>query len=292
LTDSLNFGVAAALQAKGDSKLTTGDLTSDGLLTAKTFVPIGNAREIMASIEALRLKTKVRVLESPSVLALDGQQAQIMVGSEIPYPGTSFTPSVGGSTTSVEYRDTGITLIVVPRISASGSVTMDLVQEISAPGASTPIGDTSAPSFSKTSVSTTLSVKDGETVAIAGLIRDSSNESRSGIPFLSQIPILGALFGQTNRSAARTELIILITPHVIRTPEKLRDMTQELKDSLKHVRKYQNEKDKELAEDIQDARKERAKQEKKADKNLSKETAPKTEAPGIKPTSRPDLKSN
>ena len=243
LSDNLSFGVSAALQAKGPTNLTTGELSSSGLLTATTFVPIGSAREIMASIEALRLKTKVRILEAPSVLALDGQQAQITVGSEIPYPGTSYTPSSGGSTTSVEYRDTGITLIVVPRISASGSVTLDLVQEISAPGAATSIGETSAPSFSKTSVSTTLAVKDGETVAIAGLIRDTADSSRSGIPFLSQIPILGALFGQTTKNSSRTELIILITPHVIKTPEKLRDMTQDLKDSLRHVRKMEQEKE-------------------------------------------------
>lgn len=261
LTDNLNFGIAASLQPKGTDSLTTGELTASGLLTATTFVPVGNARQIMATLEALRLKTKVRILESPSVLALDGQQAQIVVGAEIPYPGTSFTGAVGGNTTSVQYRDTGISLLVIPRISASGSVTLDLAQEVSAPGASIPIGDSNAPTFSKTSVSTTLSVKDGETVAIAGLIRDGSDFSRSGVPFLSQIPLLGNLFGQTTRNSRRSELIILITPHVIRTPEALHEMTQELRDSLRHVRKYADEKEKEQRKDMEDARKDRLKEE-------------------------------
>jgi general secretion pathway protein D len=287
LTDSLSFGVTAALQPKSGNSGTTGELTSAGLLTATTFIPIGSAREIMASIQALRLKTKVKVLEAPAVLALDGQQAQIIVGSEIPYPASSFTPSVGGSTTSVQYRDTGISLIVVPRISASGSVTMDLVQEISAPGAPTPIGDTSAPSFSKTSVSTTLTVKDGETVAIAGLIRENASFSRSGIPFLSQIPILGSLFGQTNKGSNRTELIIMITPHVIRTPEKLQEMTRDLKDTLRNVRKFADEKAKEHTEDREQAREERYEQEQKA---LKETKAPKTEAQGTKPTPPPEPK--
>jgi general secretion pathway protein D len=287
LTDALSFGVTASLQPKSGNSGTTASLASSGLLTATTFIPIGSAREIMASIEALRLKTKVKVLEAPAVLALDGQQAQIMVGSEIPYPGSSYTPSSGGSTTSVSYRDTGISLIVVPRISASGSVTMDLVQEVSAPGAPTAIGDTSAPSFTKTSVSTTLTVKDGETVAIAGLIRENSNFSRSGIPFLSEIPILGSLFGQTRKGSNRTELIIMITPHVIRTPEKLKDMTRDLKDSLRNVRKYADEKTKEIGEDKEKAREERYEQEQKALKDTE---VPKTEAPGTKPTPPPDPK--
>jgi general secretion pathway protein D len=287
LTDNLSFGISASLKAKGTDTLTTGELTSSGLLTASTFIPVGNARQIMASLEALRLKTKVRILEAPSVLALDGQQAQIIVGAEVPYPGSSFTGAVGGSTTSVQYRDTGISLLVVPRISASGSVTLELAQEVSAPGASIPIGDGNAPSFTKTSVSTTLSVKDGETVAIAGLIRDTNDFSRSGVPFLSQIPILGSLFGKTSKSSQRSELIILITPHVIRTPEKLHEMTQELKDSLRNVRKFADEKEKDQQEDMEDARENREKQERK---NLTKTNPPKTEAQAIKPASAPEAK--
>jgi general secretion pathway protein D len=289
LTDSLTFGINASLKAKGTDTLTTGELTSSGLLTASTFIPVGNARQIMAALEALRLKTKVRVLESPSVLALDGQQAQIMVGAEIPYPSSSFTGAVGGSTTSVQYRDTGISLLVVPRISASGTVTLDLAQEISAPGASVPIGDGNAPSFSKTSVSTTLAVKDGETVAIAGLIRDTNDLSRSGIPFLSQIPLLGSLFGQTTKSSRRSELIILITPHVVRTPEKLHEMTQDLKDSLRNVHKYADEKEKERREDMDNSREDRQKQERK---DLKKTNPPKTEAQATKPASAPEAKRN
>ncbi len=269
LTDNLSFGVNAILQgrgATGDSAdhTTGGQINWDnsGSLSANTFAFVGNSREILMRLNALRLKTKVRILEAPSVLALDGTQASIVVGSEYPYPGGSYTSSAGGSTTSVGYRPTGIQLLVEPRISASGSVTLNITQEVSSPGASIDIGSTeNAPSFSMSRVMTTLSVRDGETVAIAGLIRDSDDFSRSGVPFLSEIPILGYLFGQTSKNSRRSELIILITPHVIRTVDAFQEMTQELRDSLRNVRKYADEKDSEHIQDMENAREDRYKRE-------------------------------
>jgi general secretion pathway protein D len=268
LTNELNFGVTAFLQGKTDGQhLTTagvGTVDSTGAITgyalsAQTFAFVGNARELLLNIEALRTKTKVRVLEAPSVLALDGTEAKIVVGSEVPYPGGSYYQSTGGTTTSVQYRDTGISLLVLPRISASGSVTLNLAQEISSLGATSTYG----PSFGKTLVQNTLSVKDGETVAIAGLIRDSNTLGRAGLPFLSEIPIVGSLFGHTTKNANRTELIIFITPHVIHTPEKFQEMTQDLKDSLRNARKYVDEKQEEHVKDMEDARQDRYKKEQK-----------------------------
>ena len=115
---------------------------------------------------------------------------------------------------------------------------------------------------------TTLSVKDGETVAIAGLIRDKNNVSRGGIPFLSDIPIIGSLFGATVRKNYRTELIILITPHVIRTVERFQEMTQELMESLRNVRRLADEKDEEMVRDIREAREERYDKEQKRIKKI------------------------
>jgi general secretion pathway protein D len=267
LENDSSYGLNSVLQAKGTatSTITSGSINS-GTLAAQTYLPIGDAREFLATLNALSTKTKVRILEAPSVLALDGQMAQIMVGSQIPYPSTSFTPSVGGTTTGVEYRDTGISLQVIPRISASGSVTLDLVDEVSSPGADVTIGSQTAPTFTVTSVSTTLTVKDGETVAIAGLIRDGDNFSRSGVPFLSQIPLLGSLFGQTTKNSHRNELIIMITPHVIRTPEHMQQMTQELRDTLHNARKWEDQKEKEIRQDTENAQEDRNKQEQKAAK--------------------------
>ncbi|NWG13164.1 MAG: type II secretion system secretin GspD [Acidobacteria bacterium] len=271
LTDALSFGVSATLQGRtGDQRLTTASLDGDsGALSAGMFAFIGNSRELLMAIAALRTKTKVRILEAPSVLALDGTMAKIVVGGEVPYPSASFIPSTGGATTSVQYRETGIQLLVMPRISASGVVTLDIAQEVSAPGAQTDQG----PTFSKTSVSTTLAVRDGETVAIAGLIRDNTSQGRQGIPFVSNIPLIGALFGRTSRSANRTELLIMLTPHVIRTPERLKEMSQELKDSLRNVRKWADDKEKEHQEDLNDAMKDRIKKEQREQRKAEKQKA-------------------
>ncbi len=261
LTDDLAFGVSAALQARtAGEHLTTGAISATtGALTAGTFAFIGNSREILMNIDALRQKTKVRVLEAPSILALDGTPARINVGGSVPVPTQSYV-TTGGAATGVSYRDTGTSLMITPRISASGTVTLNVFYELSSPGAETPNG----PSFTQTNAETTLAVKDGESVAIAGLIRESDSSSRSGVPFLSEIPILGALFGRTTRNAMRSELLIMITPHVIRTPERFREMTEEIKDSLRNVRKYADDKLKEMMEDKEKAIKERIQQQEKA----------------------------
>lgn len=288
LDDSLSFGISGILQARtSGSHVTTGNMNTgsgDTLtgISAQTYAFIGDSQEILASLNALRTKTKLRILEAPSVLALDGTIAHIVVGGEYPYPTGSYTPAVGGATTNVQYRDTGISLIVMPRISASGSVTLQIEQEVSSPGSSV----NNAPTFNKTNIETTLSVKDGETVAIAGLIRDSNNFARSGVPFLSQIPLLGSLFGTTTKNVHRTELIILITPHVIRTPERFQEMTQELKDSLRHARKLVDQKEDEHIRDMQDAREERAKRE---EKQLKKAEPSKQEAQPAQPSTQPGL---
>ena len=271
LNDTLRFGVNAWLQARGETAngpaLTTGSLVS-GLLSAHTFAFVGDSRQIMVQIEALKNNTNVKILESPSILALDGTMASFNVGTEYPYSSGSYISSVGGSQSNVQYRETGVTLMVLPRISASGTVTMDITQEVSSAGASVQVGtEESAPTFPKAVVTNTFYVKDGETVAIAGLIRDTKSNGRRGIPFLSEIPILGSLFGVTENKSSRTELIVLITPHVIQTHEKLQEMSQELKDSLRNVRTLVDDTKKERAEDIQDAQKDRD----KVEQELSKE---------------------
>ena len=278
LTDAFTFGVAATLQARGAGPhLTTGSINGTSGLVANTFAFIGNSRELLLALDTLRQKTKVKILEAPAVLALDGTQASIVVGGEVPYPTGSYIPGVsGGTVTNVQYRETGVTLLVVPRISGSGTVTLAIAQEVSAPGAPTLQG----PTFNKSSVSTTLAVKDGETVAIAGLIRDSNNSSRSGVPLLSDIPVVGALFGRTNRSANRTELLILITPHVIKTPERFQELSQELKDSLRNVRKFVDDFQDDHLKDLDDAEKDRIKREEKMQKKSETQNAepPKPEA--------------
>ena len=259
LNNEFSYGIRSVLlEGRTTGNLTTGGLDG-GSLSLNTFAGVGDSRQILMTIEALKTKTKVKILEQPSVLAMDGVQASIVSGAEVPYPTESFI-TTSGSTTGMNYRETGVSLHVIPRISASGSVTLDISQEVSSVSERT-IADMTAPVFPKSSVQTSFYVKDGETVAIAGLIRDTDKWGSAGIPFLSDIPFIGGLFGGKTTSTTRTELIILITPHVIKTPEKMQEVTQELRDSLRNVRKSADEREKNRIRDIEDARQDREKKE-------------------------------
>jgi general secretion pathway protein D len=261
LTNELSYGFRAWMEERTEGNLTTAGLgdSVNGLLSFGTFAYVGNSRQIMLALDALKTKTNVRVLQQPTVTAMDGTQARFVSGAEVPYPTESYT-TTSGSSTGINYRETGVSLIVVPKISASGSVTMEIVQEVSSVSTQTVAG-LQAPIFPATNVQTTLSVKDGQTVAIAGLITDNREWIRGGIPFLSDIPFIGGLFGGTNSKKSRTELIILITPHVIRTQESFKDFTQSMFDSLRNVRKLNDEYEKDRIRDIEDARQDREKKE-------------------------------
>jgi general secretion pathway protein D len=264
LTDDLSFGVGAALRERSGGSTTEFYLNSstEGVPTGFTVANValvGSSQEFVSALNALREKTNVKILENPTVFAMDGKEAYITVGAEVPYPGTSYTQAVGGTTTSIQYRDTGVTLYVRPRISESGSITMDVLQEVSGVGTSTSLG----PTFTKSRVETTLIVKDGETVAIAGLIRDSNGLTRTGFPLISDIPILGSLFGQTTKNKRRSELIILITPHVIGNSDKFQQITKEFKDSMRNIRKYTDEKERERIKNLQEMEEEKRKEEEK-----------------------------
>lgn len=260
LTNELTYGFQAFLEKFTEGNLTTVGVSEKGWLSAGTFVGIGSSRQIMLAVDALKAKTRVKTLQQPSIFAMDGIQASIISGAEVPYPGNTIITGNSLSTTSMEYRDTGISLIVVPRISASGSVILEIAQEVSTVSYQN-VGDVAAPTFPKTGVQTTLSVKDGQTVAIAGLTSDTDRWIRAGIPLLSEIPLVGGLFGGTNRNNTRKELLVLITPHVIRTPDRFQEVTDELRDSLRNVRKQVDEYETNRVRDIEDARLDREKKE-------------------------------
>jgi len=264
LTNELSYGFGGMLEALREGNMTTAglgtgsDAYTRGRLSFNTFTNIGR-RQILLTLEALRSKTNVKTLQNPKLLAMDGTPAYFNSGAEVPYPSESIY-SGSYATTGMSYRTTGVNLQVTPKISASGMVMMEIVQEVSTVSERTVEG-LSAPIFPVNQVQTTLSIRDGETVAIAGLISDSNTWGRAGIPFLSDIPYLGNLFGGTTRKNIRTEMIVLITPHVIRTQDRSLELTQGLRDSLRNVRRYADEYDNARIKDIEDARIEREKRE-------------------------------
>lgn len=189
---------------------------------------------VKALLKALAADSKVKVLSSPQVMVLDNQQASIQVGTKTPIP--QGTTTVNNVTTSggVDYEQTGVLLEVLPRINAGGMVNMEIKQQVSEPGTIVELGSSgsstsSAREFLQRSVTSKVVVKDGQTLVLGGLIRETGTDGQSGIPVLYKVPVLGALFGQTTQEESRTELIVLITPRVVQDSLEAGQVTEEIK---------------------------------------------------------------
>jgi general secretion pathway protein D len=167
-------------------------------------------------------------------LVSDNKEARIQVGQQVARLSPR-RPSVRGTVApqrTIQYKDIGIILKVKPRINEGGLVTLDITQEVSSYETIKLFDNEDYIILKKTETTTSLVVQDGNTIIIGGLIRDDISKSRSGIPLLSKIPVLGYLFGQTTESEQRTELIILLTPRVIRTHADANAVTSDYVDSV------------------------------------------------------------
>lgn len=186
---------------------------SDGLSYA-----IGQLDKWNATLTALAQKKKVNILSSPSVLASDNKEAKIDIATEVPVASAQiqYDDATSNKTqTDIQYRNTGVLLGVTPHINEYGLVSMEINQEISEQSGAVSVGGESYPSFFKRSVSTNLTVNNGQTIVIGGLIRENATRSSTGVPFLSDIPGLGWLFGKQGDNLSKSELIIFITPRVV-----------------------------------------------------------------------------
>ena len=188
-------------------------------------------------LDALHAITDVKVLSNPSLVVINNQLATLTVGNEIPVStGTGSVLNAATSTSntivnSIDYRNTGIILRVVPRVSVNGNVQLDIEQEISQVAA----GSTGSltPTVSERKVKSSISVASGQTVLLAGLIQEQTETDRSGIPGLDQIPKVGDVFSHLNKTTTRTELIIFIRPQIIRDSVDAHFVAEELRTKLR-----------------------------------------------------------
>jgi general secretion pathway protein D len=255
LNDQLNYGTQFYLGNRITGILTTagpsaGTVATDSLNTtiAPTTVKVGGtpigigsnfpgfvvANGIREVINALSAVTQVKVLSSPQVVVLDNESARLQVGAQVPVltQTQQSTLSTGAPiVNSVEYRDTGVIMLVTPRVNSGGLVTLDISQEVS-DVATTSTGNISSPTFNQRLIRTRVAVQDGQTVGMAGLIRDIDSQQNAGIPVLKDIPVLGSLFSSQQNSRTRTELLVLITPRVIHDQRDARALTEDLRHQL------------------------------------------------------------
>jgi general secretion pathway protein D len=187
------------------------------------------------ALAALAGVTKVKVLSSPQVMVLDNEPARLQVGQQVPVltgTATSTITTTAPIVNSVDYHSTGVIMQVTPQVNSGGLVTLDIAQEVSDVAAQATNTVSGSPTFDDQVFRTRVAVQDGQTVGMAGLIRDNVSEGNSGLPFLKDIPILGTLVSGQNNSRMRTELLVLITPHVVHDQRDARALTEDLRNQL------------------------------------------------------------
>ena len=187
------------------------------------------------ALAALSAVTKVKVLSSPQVMVLDNEPARLQVGQQVPVlTGTATSTLAAGApvVNSVDYRSTGVIMQVTPRVNSGGLVTLDIAQEVSDVAAQATNSVQGSPTFNDQIFRTRVAIQDGQTVGMAGLIRDNASQGNGGIPFLKDIPVLSLLFSTQSNTRARTELLVLITPHVVHDQRDARALTEDMRSTL------------------------------------------------------------
>jgi general secretion pathway protein D len=228
LTGNMSYGIQWFVD-HGDANDGGSAIIGDALTFPQTFSYAGvrSGGDLRVILGLLASDGKVKVLSSPSVLVRNNHRAAIRVGDQQPISQASVNENGTVIATSVEYRDTGILLEIKPSITSSGTVNVELTQEV------IDVGDidtaTGQRTFLNRNLNTSVSVDNGETIILGGLIRTNSAVSKSGIPGLRDVPGIGFLFGKTVTSDVRTELVIMLSPRIIRNPDENNAVMQEYK---------------------------------------------------------------
>lgn len=248
LNDDLRYGVewffkngiAGSNNKKGVGSL---DLDKDSvgigaILPGFSYNVLDSVGDIRVAINAIESQTDINVVSTPSLMVLDNQQARINVGDQIPIPTRQSTSNIDPNAPTVneiEFRDTGVSLTVKPRVNDSGLVIMEVAQDVS-DAQETLSSGLDAPTIRQRQIESHVAVHSGETIVLGGLMRDSNNHLETGVPILHDIPIIGKLFGRTSDVNRRTELLVFLTPTVIRNREDARAITKELREKMKSLR--------------------------------------------------------
>ena len=236
LNDDLKYGVEWQLQKNGTPTATFSSLTSGAVAAAfPGFNYAFNASNISAMLKALNDITRVNVISTPSLMVLDNKTARLQIGDQVPITtqtATNVVTSQAAIVNTVSMQDTGVILSVTPRINESGRVQLEIEQEVSSV-VKTTTSNIDSPTIQQRRVRTTVVVNDGEVLALGGMIQDQTSRDSTQIPLLGDIPGVGALFSNRTNSVEKKELLILITPRVVRDAGESRAVTEEYRRKMK-----------------------------------------------------------
>jgi len=218
--------------------------TSFGLSTESTVGLLGqiSAADFQGVLNALTTDNKARILSTPNIFTSNNQPASINISSRRPFPSGQVTSTAGTSTgvegvisTTIRYEDVGIQLNVTPLVTQGGVVRMDIEVSADEPGLGVEIGDQTYPSTNTRQASAIVNVRDGYTVVLGGLMRESISRQAQRIPLLGDLPIIGTFFRKTTSRREKAELLVFLTPHVVRTVGEMAALTDEYKQQLSDV---------------------------------------------------------
>lgn len=238
-----NFGLGSGT---GGSRNPVADAALQGFAAAATggLSTIYDAGNLKVLLTAQANLNNVKIISSPSLMVLNNQEAKINVGDQVPIQTSNLTNAIASNGTNnntgfaqanqIQYKDTGVTLEITPRVNSNGMVIMD-IQQIVSVAQETKTGVTTSPTINKEEIESTVAVKDGETLALGGLIQTTNQGNKSGIPFLHELPLIGPLFGSTDLKDDRKELVVLITPRVVKSKQDARIVTDEFKRKLSNI---------------------------------------------------------
>ncbi len=240
LSDDLKYGLQWIFSDSNRNGVTGSGVLSTAAGAVLGATPAGfsytlrnSFGDVKAVLNALAEKSLVKVISSPSIMVLNNHTASIVVGNQQPVRVGETITTGGNITTNIQYKDTGISLSVTPSVNAGNMVTMQLNQAVNDVG-QVDIA-TGQRSFLQRQIGSKVAVRSGETLVLGGLIRDNATSGKSGLPLLKDIPLLGSLFGANNTNNNRTELLVIITPQVVRSDNDLRDLTASMRLKMKDI---------------------------------------------------------
>ncbi|MBK1647796.1 type II secretion system protein GspD [Rhabdochromatium marinum] len=195
-----------------------------------------NPETIRSTLSALAADDLVNVLSSPSVMVMDNQEAKIQVGDEVPIKTREQQDTTNTSSliNEIEYKSTGVILTVTPRVTPGGLVQMEIEQEVSSVNRDE--GEVDSPSFRTRKINSNVAVRSNQAVVLGGLIQDDREDSKTGVPGFYRVPVFGALFGDTSRSAKRSELIVVLTPRVIASDTDIDAVTEHFRGKVQNLK--------------------------------------------------------
>lgn len=278
LSEGWNMGVEWALRENGRLKIDGSTYTNNygtefGSLSYKpaddgavntffqavatngfTYSVLNSANDVVGLFNTIADDNEVSILSSPQVMVLNNETATINVGNQVPIV-TSQTNNLttSGSDTStqtIQYEDTGVILTVTPKINYDGVIILDIEQQVSSAEKNT-LGGTESPIISSRELKTKLAVKNSQTILMGGLIETNESHTDSGVPLLKDIPLLGWLFKYQTKSTDRTELLVMITPHVIESDNVLAQYARKFDEKMIKLRRQLHQKKDEEPENRQ-----------------------------------------